>query len=141
MKNTIQSLPSAPGQTTNRFLLLFSGSLLLGTLLTGCQDHLSPSPAPGTITLATGLLAPIGIDADATGRIWVTEGGTGKNNDSRISIISNGAVIPAITGFGSIIFQGSVEGVNHLMFADGILYIMGPNSILYKANVASFKTL
>ena len=131
---------SGPGPLFRRFPLFVLGSLLLGVLLTSCQDHLSPSPTPSTITLATGLLAPIGVDADATGRVWVTEAGTGKNNDGRVSIISNGTVIPAITGFASIIFQGSVEGLNHLMFADGVLYILGPNSILYKANVASFKT-
>lgn len=127
----------SPRRTTNRLLPLVLGSLLLGNLLTGCADHLSP--VPSTITLATGLKGPIGVDADAAGRIWVTEAGTGKN-DGRVSIISNGAVIPAITGFTSSIFQGDIDGVNHLLFADGILYILGQNSILYKANVASFKT-
>lgn len=139
MKTYSLSRSLVPGQIRNRFLLLVSSSLLIGILLTGCQDHIDHSPVPSVLTLATGLLGPIGVDTDATGRIWVAEAGTGKN-DGRVSIINNGTVIPAITGFNSFIFQGSVEGVNHLLFADGILYILGPDAKLYKINPALFKT-
>ena len=138
MKTTIPSIPSAPGQTKNRFMSLISGSLLLVGLMTACQDHLTPSAAPSTIPLAAGLKGPIGVDIDPAGRVWVTEAGTG-NNDGRVSIISNGTVIPAITGFNSSIFQGDVSGINHLLFADEALYILGPDPKLYKVNVASFK--
>lgn len=138
MKTNIVSVPSAPGQTRNRLLLFLSGSLLLGNLLTGCADHLSPSSAPGVQTLATGLLAPLGVETDAAGRVWVAEAGTAKN-DSRVSILNNGTVIPAITGFESRIFQGNVDGVSHLLATDGLLYILHWNGRLYKANVATYK--
>ena len=139
MKTNSQSLPSAPDHTTNRFVLFLSGSLLLGSLLMGCQDHLSPSLAPSVLTLATGLLAPLGVEVDAAGRVWIAEGGTGKN-DGRVSLLNNGAVVPAITGFDSGIFQGDVDGLSHLLSADGLLYILHSNGKLYKANVASYRT-
>jgi hypothetical protein len=122
-----------------QFVLSFAlVGLLFGSLLTGCADHLSPSPV-GVITLANGLLAPLGMDVDAAGRVFVAEAGTGKN-DSRISIISNGKVLPAITGFDSRIFQGEVAGVGHILFADGMLYITHDNGKLYKANLNNYKT-
>ena len=121
-----------------RFPLFVMGSLLPGVLLTGCQDHLSPSPAPSTITLATGLLAPLGVEADATGRVWVAEAGTAKD-DGRVSLLNNGTVTPAITGFESRIYLGDVDGISHLLAADGLLYILHSNGKLYKADVASYK--
>lgn len=138
MKTSNASIPSAPGQTKNRFLLLLSGSLLLGGLLSGCADHLSPNPAPSVNTLATGLLAPLGVEADAAGRVWVAEAGTAKN-DGRVSILNNGTVVPAITGFDSRIYLGDVDGISHLLAADGLLYILHSNGKLYKADVASYK--
>ena len=138
MKKNLSSVPSATGRAKNQFLLFFSGSLLLGSLLTSCADHLSPSPAPGVQTLATGLLAPLGVEADAAGRVWVAEAGTAKN-DGRVSILNNGTVVPAITGFDSRLFLGDVDGISHLLSANGLLYILHSNGKLYKANVASYK--
>lgn len=137
MKTSLSSISSS-GRTSNRLLSLVSGSLLLGSLLAGCADHLSPSPAPSVQTLATGLLAPLGVEADAAGRVWVAEAGTAKN-DGRVSILNNGTVVPAITGFESQLFQGEVDGISHLLSADGLLYILHSNGKLYKATVASYK--
>lgn len=115
--------------------------VLTGLLVTGCQDHRIPPPETIKIaTLATGLASPIGVDTDASGRAWVTEAGTG-NNDGKVSMITpDGKVYPVITGFDSQVFQpGELDGLNHLLFADGVLYILGSHSRLYIANVASFK--
>ncbi len=112
---------------------------LSGGLLTSCQDHLSPSPVPSVLPLAANLLTPLGMDVDPTGRVFVAESGTGKN-DGRISIIQNGQILPVITGFESRIFQGEVSGLGHLLFADGVLYITHDNGKLYKANLSNYKT-
>ena len=123
----------------NRLVVFTSISLFAGGLLTGCQDHRIPSAPAGTTTLVTGLLSPLGLDTDAAGRVWVAEAGTGKN-DGRISVITaDGKINPVIMGFESGIFQGEVDGLTHILFADGVLYILHPNGKLYKANVASFK--
>ena len=100
-------------------------------------------PEPSSLkltTLASGLSGPIALKKDASGRIWVAESGTGKD-DGRLSMITDdGKIYPVITGFDSgIIMGGEVEGLNHLIFADGLLYILGSHSRLYKANVAAFK--
>lgn len=138
MNVTVPFRTVVPGSLRRRSLSFLSGSLLLGVLLTSCQDHLSPSPVPSIQTLATGLLAPLGVEADAAGRVWVAEAGTAKN-DGRVSILNNGTVVPAITGFDSRLFLGDVDGISHLLSADGLLYILHSNGKLYKANVASYK--
>jgi hypothetical protein len=89
---------------------------------------------------ASGLLAPIGIAIDPKGHIWVAEAGTGKN-DGRVSIITpQGKVYPAITGFTSIISsEETPDGLNHLVYKDGLLYILhGVDEKLYLADVSSF---
>ncbi|MVM40869.1 ScyD/ScyE family protein [Spirosoma sp. HMF3257] len=124
-----------------KYKLPLLSCLLSGLLITSCQDHRIPLPETVKVTtLATGLASPIGVDTDASGRIFVTEAGTG-NNDGKVSMITaDGKVYPVITGFDSQVFQpGELDGLNHLLFADGVLYILGSQSRLYIANVASFK--
>lgn len=122
-----------------RFALLSAGGLLLGGLLTSCQDEVNAPTGPGVVTLAKGLQSPLGLETDASGRVWVAEAGTGKN-DGRVSIVgADGKINPVITGFDSGIFQGEVDGLSHLLFADGVLYILHSNGKLYKANVGSVK--
>lgn len=127
----------APGQRLRRALFVSTVGLL-GSLPMGCQDHLSPSTVPSVIPLVSGLLAPLGVETDAAGRVWIVEVGTGKN-DGRVSLLNNGTVVPAITGLESRIFQGEVDGASHLLSADGLLYILHSNGKLYKAGVESFK--
>lgn len=70
-------------------------------------------------TYAGGLSAPIGIEIDHRGWIWVAEQGTG-NDDSRVSVVtSENQVTPFITGLPSgLNAQGEVTGTNHVYFND-----------------------
>ena len=48
---------------------------------------------PKVTAFATGLTAPLGVEADAKGQLWITEAGTGITNNGRLSInTSNGKV-------------------------------------------------
>ena len=78
------------------------------------------------------------MESDAAGRVWIAEAGTAKN-DGRISILHNNAAVPAITGFNSQIYLGDVDGLSHMLCADGVLYILYSNEKLYKADVGAFK--
>jgi hypothetical protein len=90
-------------------------------------------------TLADGFLGPLGLETDNYGRVWVAESGTG-HNDGKVSVIKpNGQKYNAIINLESIITEGNeTEGPSHLLFADGLLYILGAKGKMYKANVASF---
>lgn len=115
--------------------------LALNGLLTGC-DHrtLVPTPALTLTTLTTGLADPIGLETDPTGRVFVSESGTGKN-DSRILLVApDGKTYPVVTAMPSVVSPGGeVSGTDHLLYADGILYALNYVTGLYKINVASFK--
>ena len=117
---------------------------VVGCLLTGCQDHQITAPSapvqPTMTTLATGLVGPIGIETDASGRIFVTEQGTG-NNDGRVSeITANGNVYPIITGLYSYKRpDNELDATDHLLVVDGMLYILNPKG-LYTIDLASIKT-
>lgn len=121
--------------------LLVIACLMMECMLASCEDHRIPEPQKINVsTFATGLAAPIGIETDAAGRVWVAEGGTGKNDGKITMITPDGKVYPVITGFDSQIFMGNeLDGLNHILFADGVLYILGSHSRLYKANVANFQ--
>jgi hypothetical protein len=77
---------------------------------------------------------------DDKGQIWVTENGTG-NNDLQISVVTpDGKAYPAITGFNSYIIQDGPEGLTHLLFKSGKLYILhGEDGKLYIADISNFK--
>jgi hypothetical protein len=122
----------------NRYVVV---SFLLATaLIMGCQDH---PPVPTTFsvtTLATGLKAPIGVETDGRGRIFVTEQGTG-NNDGRVSEVTpDGKVYPVITGLYSFTRpDNELDATDHLLIANDILYVLNAKG-LYKLNLASYKT-
>ena len=90
-------------------------------------------------TLASGFATPIGLETDKHGRVWVAETGTGKG-DGKVSVItSNGQKYDAIVNFESVIVgPGETEGPSHLLFHDGLLFILGAKGKMYKANVSSF---
>ena len=139
MKTNSMYRQNGAASVRHRFTVTFVALTLLSGLLTSCLDHRDGPVIPGVATVATGFLSPIGVDVDASGRAWVTEAGTG-NNDGRVSVVTaDGKVSTAISGFDSGIFQGEVDGLNHLLFADGLLYILHSNHKLYKANVSAFK--
>lgn len=124
---------------TNRTPFLIT--LLALVCLSSCQDHLPPAATPAlTIsTLATGLIAPISVETDPKGRLFVSESGTGKN-DSRIMLVApDGKTFPVVTGLPSVISPGGEPaGTDHLLYADGVLYALNVITGLYKINVASF---
>ena len=125
-----------------RFISGFSILIIVfGTA--GCinlMDHVTPQPQ---ITLfASGLTAPLGIEADSAGRLWVTEAGDGQSNDGQLSLIdAQGNVFPVVTGFVSGLSpEGGVFGLNHLILQDSILWMLhGVEGRLYKMNISSFK--
>ncbi len=91
-------------------------------------------------TLASGFAAPIGLETDKHGRVWVAETGTGKG-DGKVSVITNnGQKYDAIINFESVtIAPGETEGPSHLLFHDGLLFILGAKGKMYKANVSTFR--
>ncbi|GAB3748147.1 ScyD/ScyE family protein [Spirosoma pomorum] len=116
-------------------------SVLIASLLflAGCLDHRElTSPSQLRVEdFATGLATPIGIAVDTRGWLWVTEVATG-----RVSVVTpDGKSYPAITGFSVAVSpEGLPDGLNHLAYRDGMLYILhGVDDKLYKANVSSFK--
>ncbi len=124
-------------------ILLLLMALLLATScrqLDQFLDEVEP-PQLRPKEFVSGLRAPIGIAIDPKGQIWVTEAGSGKN-DGKVSLITpDGKVYPAITGFASAISpEGTPDGLNHLAYKDGMLYILhGVDEKLYLADVASFQ--
>lgn len=123
----------------------------LSTLLTflfvlACTDQESDIPEPESFSsepFVTGLKSPVGLAMDDKGNIWVTEAGTGNNNDdaSIAMITPSGTKTTFVAGLRSITNQGSTEGIGHLLYRDGKLYFLhGLDGRLYTADVSSFKT-
>lgn len=108
-------------------------------LVTSCKPTDPPKPVLKISTLATGLAAPSGLEVDRKGMVWVAQGGTGKN-DGKVSVITpDGKKYDAIINFESVAFEGEADGPSHLLFADGLLYILGTKGKMYKANVSGYK--
>ncbi|MBC8151709.1 MAG: ScyD/ScyE family protein [Bacteroidetes bacterium] len=114
------------------------GCLLAGVLLTSCQEEQDQVTASMRVTtLASGFVGPIGVETDARGRVWVSESGSGKNDGQVSMVTADGTKYPVITELPSTPFMNEVSGTDHILFADGVLYILD-KSKLYKANVAGF---
>lgn len=111
---------------------------------TGCKHsdpELVPDPTSFTAqSFATGLTLPIGMSFDGSGQAWVTQSGTG-NQDAQVSLITpDGKVSPVITGLASTLANGSIEGIGHLLYRDGMLYVLeGGTGKLYSLDVSGFK--
>ena len=115
--------------------------LLAGSLLCGCQDHRITTPVqPNLTTLATGLVGLIGVETDASGRVFVTEQGRG-HNDGRVSEVTpDGVVHPVITGLYSFTRpDNELDANDHLLIANGILYVLNAKG-LYTLNLATYTT-
>lgn len=93
-----------------------------------------------TQIFASNLAAPIGMSFDDQGRAWVTQSGTGKN-DAQVSLITtDGKVYPVVTGMASVFANGEIDGVGHLLYHDGTLYVLeGGTGKLYVLDVKDFK--
>ena len=120
--------------------------LALLLFVQGCiTDHVEPLPDPQSFSseaFVSGLKSPIGITVDDQGNIWVTEAGTGNNNDdaSVAMITPSGNKTIFTAGLRSVTGQGSIEGISHLVYRAGKLYFLhGVNGTLYTADVSSFK--
>jgi hypothetical protein len=126
--------------------LLLVGSLFFG--VTSCmfqvQDHRFAAPTGltqvGGAPLAAGLRSPIGIAEDPQGNVWVTEAGSGTVNNGQVSVVTPSGTFTAISGFTSAISpENSPEGLNHLAYRDGKLYILnGVDEKLFIADVSNF---
>ncbi len=119
--------------------LLYIAVFVSTLFLSSCKKD-PPQPVLTVSTIATGLKGPIGLEIDKNGRVWVAEQGTG-NNDGRVSVIMpDGSRYDVITGFESVASPGGEpDGPSHLLFADGLLYILGTGGKMYKAAESSLK--
>ena len=118
-------------------------SLLLMALIgtTGCEDHRDP-PQPQISPFASGLVAPLGVETDARGQVWVTQAGSGTANDGQLSVITpQGEVFPVVTGFVSQVSpEGAVFGLNHLLLQGTTLYLLhGVEGRLYLFDINQFQ--
>jgi len=124
------------------FLSLLAFALMMSLVaIDACTDHGEPVPEPIQFTVSpfvSGLRAPIGMAIDDQGRFWVTEGGTGNNDGALVMITPQGAKSTVVTNFTSVINQGNVEGISHLLYDNGTLYLLhGVEGLLYVIDVAS----
>lgn len=121
----------------------------LGYLLTllffiGCEeDDNEPIQDPTQFTatdFVSGLEMPVGLSIDEKGQLWVAETGTGTN-DAQVSMVTpTGAVHTVVTGLNSVFANGAVEGMSHVLYDDGKLYILNGNAgRLYILDASSFK--
>ncbi len=126
-----------------KFFRTRKSQILLYITFTACLLTLSGCFPPDVedsvtvTTIATGLKAPIGLEIDTKGRVWVAEAGTG-NNDGQVSAIFGGTKYDVITNFESVIApEGEADGPSHLLFSDGVLYILGTGGKMYKVPESS----
>ncbi|GAB3908660.1 hypothetical protein GCM10028803_44710 [Larkinella knui] len=115
------------------------------------EDHKVPDPAGFTAELFYGSLpssrstgenlkSPIGLTVGKGEVLFVTENGTGANDGMVSAITPGGVKYPVITGLHSSTgVEGSPEGLAHLKYKDGWLYILqGVDGILYTYDVSGF---
>ena len=115
----------------------------ISLLFIGCTDHQPPSAGPAKLTqtsFVNNLAAPIGIALDDNDNIWVTEAGTGKDDASVSMFTQAGVKTTFLSKLPSAVSMGSVEGISHLLYRSGKLYILhGISGKLYTADVSGFK--
>jgi hypothetical protein len=127
-------------------LLFYVPSVLMILFFADCSK-LPDLPSAKITTVASGLQAPMGIETDWNGNIWVAETGT-ANNDGKVVVVVPGASIAdkeatitydAIINLSSITnaLSGEVEGPANLLLDNGTLYILA-GDFLYTADVSSF---
>lgn len=118
--------------------------LLALSVFFGCSDdEVEPVQDPTQFVASgfvTGLKLPVGMSMDEKGQLWVAETGTG-NNDAQVSMVTpQGIVHTVITELNSVFANGSVEGMGHVLYKSGKLYILNGNAgRLYIADVSTFK--
>jgi hypothetical protein len=142
-------------RSTIQFLLtvLIVGTGLFVTNSCGTlEDHKVPAPTGFTAEILYGLppsargtgenlQSPIGLAIGKNEVLFVTENGTGHNDGSVSAITQAGVKSPVITGFNSYTTNesGKAEGLAHLKYKDGKLYILhGIDAKLYIYDVSAF---
>ncbi|MCE7063592.1 ScyD/ScyE family protein [Dyadobacter sp. CY343] len=127
-------------------LVLFVNVIIASMFIQACTDHVEPVAEPESFSsepFASGLKYPIGLTVDDHANVWVTEAGTGNNGtDGTVSMFTSAGVKTTfVTGLQSLVREGSIEGIGHLIYKDGTLYFLhGSNGMLYTADVSSFKS-
>ena len=85
---------------------------------------------PEITTIAAGLNAPIGIELDADGNLWVAESGTGQTDGSVSIIRPDGSVEKFVEGLPSAMSpEGEVSGPERVQsLGDGMVAVLvGPD--------------
>jgi len=122
--------------------------IMLLFFFAGCKKGVENPPTPKVSIVASGLIAPMGIETDRTGNIWIAETGT-ANNDGKVVIVSpnrgksgknHTVAYDAIINLASIrnAESNEIEGPAHMLYDKGMMYILA-GDYLYRANVSSFK--
>lgn len=125
-----------------RQIIPLSLLLLILAYVTGCQNLLVDHPTPPVTTVASGLIAPLGLEADAKGQLWVTEAGSGTANDGQLTLVTaDGTKYPVIKGFTSSVSpEGAVFGLNHILLQGNTLWLLhGVEGRLYQFDISTFK--
>lgn len=131
------------GMLTKR---LFFAPVVLMILFTAGCSKIPDLPSAKVTTIATGLQAPMGIETDWKGNIWIAEAGT-ASNDGKVVVVTPGSwkekttvTYDAIVNLSSIknALSGEDEGPANLLLDNGTLYILA-GDYLYHADVSSFK--
>ena len=109
-------------------------------LASGCTKEDNSQALLAVTPIASGLKGPIGLEIDKNGLVWVAQSGTGAH-DGKVSVITPaGQLYDVITNFESVASSGGeADGPSHLLFADGLLYILGTGGKMYKADTSSLK--
>lgn len=81
-------------------VILFVCTTSCNKVLDVLEDFKEHPKKPQVTTFATGLIAPLGLETDTKGQLWITEAGTGLTNDGQLSLItSDGKVFPCSKRF------------------------------------------
>ena len=121
---------------TQKFAFRLLTFISLIFLFTGCKKG-NEEPVFEISTVATGLAAPMGIEYDRSGNIWVAIAGTGNNDGKVVVIKPNGIKYDAIINLPSLFNEGGeLGGPTHLLMDNNTLYILS-NRYLYRTSMSA----
>lgn len=108
-------------------------------LFSGCKKW-NPPPTVTVTTFASGISNPTGIESDYYGNLWVSEGGTFRNDGKVWFIQPNGKKHLAIKNLSAFKNAHSDEpqGAAHLLLDRNHLFVLSGN-YLYRIDISHFK--
>jgi hypothetical protein len=108
-------------------------------LFAGCRKNDHP-PKLTITTVASGLVAPLGIETDSHGNIWVSQSETTHDDGKVIVIKPNGMKYDAIINLSAFVNEnsGQPQGTVNLLLDGETLYVLSGN-YLYRADISHFK--